>query len=65
VLGGQVRCVEDLEGSVVRVICPHYDEPTRSCGLRAAALTEGPLAQLLERVAEDTLASHGRNCVLA
>ena len=65
VLGGPVRCVDDLEGNIVRVICPHFDELTRSCGFRAAAVTGGPLAQLLERVSEDTLASRGAHCVLA
>lgn len=65
VFGSQVTCVDDLEGNVIRVICPHYEEAMRSCALRAAALTGGLLAQLLERVSEDTLATHGRNCVLA
>ena len=60
-----VTCVTDLEDNVDRLICPYYDEATRYCGLRAAALTDGPLGQLLERVSEDTLASHGKHCDLA
>lgn len=65
VLGAHVTRVSDLEGTVVRVICPHFDEEARCCRLRADALSGGPLAQLLEGVAEDTLASHGRRCELA
>jgi hypothetical protein len=65
VLGTQVTCVSDLEDNIVQVICPHYDDATRGCRVRAAVLTGGPLAQLLERVSENTLASHDRGCVLA
>ena len=65
VLGTTVTRVTDLEGNVERVICPHYDEPDRACTLRADAFRAGPLAQLLERVAEDTLGSRGRRCELA
>jgi hypothetical protein len=65
VLGTTVTRVTDLEGWVERVICPHYDEAGRICTLRADALNVGPLAQLLERVAEDTLASRGSRCELA
>jgi len=65
VLGTTVTRVTDLEGNVERVICPHYDEPNRACTLRADAFRAGPLAQLLERVAEDTLGSRGRRCELA
>lgn len=65
VLGTNVTRVTDLEGEVVRVICPYHDEATHTCTLRADAQSGGPLAQLLERVAEDTLASHGRRCEVA
>jgi hypothetical protein len=65
VLGTAVTRVTDLEGNVERVICPHYAERDRTCTLRADALRGGPLAQLLERVAEDTLGSRGRRCELA
>ena len=65
VLGTTVTRVTDLEGWVERVICPHYDEANRTCTLRADAFSAGPLGQLLERVAEDTLASRGSRCELA
>lgn len=65
VLGATVTRVTDLEGNLVQLICPHYEETSQCCSVRADALTGGPLAQLLERVAEDTLASHGRRCPLA
>jgi hypothetical protein len=64
VLGTSVTRVTDFEGNVERVICPYY-EPDRTCTLRTDALRGGPLAQLLERVAEDTLESRGRRCELA
>jgi len=65
VLGASVALLTDLEGNVERVICPHYEESSRACRLRAQAVSGGPLGQLLERVAEDTLASPGIRCELA
>lgn len=64
VLGANVTRVTDLEGSVTRVICLEYEESTGQCRLRIDALGGGPLSQLFERVAEDTLASRGTRCEL-
>ena len=64
VLGAHVTRVADLEGHIMKIICPEYDERTGSCRVRKAALAGGPLAQLLERVDEDTLDARGSSCVL-
>jgi hypothetical protein len=56
--------VTDLEGDVVRVVCPYFEEASRSCSIRAEALTGGPLARLLEQVAEDTVGSTSLQCAL-
>jgi hypothetical protein len=48
VLGAHVTCVTDLEGSVTT----------------PAAFEGGPLAQLLERMSEDTLNTRSTLCVL-
>ena len=64
VLGANVSCITDLEGTVMRVICPEYQEPAGTCRLRSEASKGGPLSRLLERVEEDTLASHGVGCAL-
>ena len=53
VLGANVSRVTDLEGMVMRVICPEYQEPTGICRLRSEANKGGPLSRLLERVEED------------
>jgi hypothetical protein len=63
VLGARVTCVTDLEGSVTRIICAEYDEPG-ICRLKKTALEGGPLAQLLERMSEDTLDTRSTLCVL-
>ena len=62
VLGAHVTRVTDLEGSVSRVICAEY-EPAGTCRLKRTAL-KGPLTQLIERAAEDTLDSRDNRCVL-
>jgi hypothetical protein len=62
VSGTIVTRVTDLEDRVTQLICPHYDESTKTCRIRRATLSGGPLAQLLERVAEDTLANPGTRC---
>jgi hypothetical protein len=62
--GTTVSRVVDLEGEVTKVICPEYVEPTGICRLRSEALKGGPLARLLERVEEDTLAERGARCAL-
>jgi hypothetical protein len=64
VLGANVRRITDLEGTVIRVICPEYQEPAGICRLRSDASKGGPLSRLLERVDEDTLASHGVLCAV-
>jgi hypothetical protein len=65
VTGATVARLIDLEGHVERIICPYYEDSSRTCRLRAEAVSGGPLGQLLERVAEDTLASPGILCELA
>ena len=64
VLGAHVVCVTDLEGSITKIICAEYDEPTASCRLKKTALDGGPLAQLLERMSEDTLNTRSTRCAL-
>jgi len=64
VLGKTVTCVTDLEGAVTRIACTEYDQATGNCRVKQRALTGGPLAQLLGRVADDTLATHGVRCDL-
>ena len=64
VLGAHVTCVTDLEGGLTRIICAEYEESTGSCRLKKAAREGGPLAQLLERMSEDTLNTRSMLCVL-
>jgi hypothetical protein len=64
VLGALVTRVMDLEGNITRIICPEYEAPTGTCKLKKTALGGGPLAQLVERISEDTLASRGTLCDL-
>jgi hypothetical protein len=64
VLGGHVTQVTDLEGTVTRIICTEYEGSNGACRLKKAALEGGPLAQLLERMSEDTLNSRSSVCVL-
>jgi hypothetical protein len=64
VLGAHVTRVIDLEGSVIRVICAEYDQSTGTCQLKKAVSDGGPLAQLLERTAEETLSSRSTLCDL-
>jgi hypothetical protein len=64
VLGAHVTCITDLEGNVVRILCGEYQEVTGACRLKTSASQGGPLSQLLERVAENTLASPGVLCSL-
>jgi hypothetical protein len=56
--------VTDLEGAVTRVICPEFEASNRTCRLKTSAGYGGPLSQLLERVAEDSLETHGTRCIL-
>lgn len=64
VAGEPVVRMTDLEGQVTQIICVEYDASTGACRLRKAAGKGGPLTQLLEGVAEHTLAAHGTQCVL-
>jgi hypothetical protein len=64
VLGATVTQVTDLEGGIQSLICPEYDRPTGECRLKMSATRGGPLAQLLERVAENTLATRSTRCHL-
>ena len=64
VLGAAVTRITDLEGEVSRIICPEYQEATGLCRLLSDADTGGPLARLLERVAEDALTRRGSVCHL-
>jgi hypothetical protein len=43
---------------------PEYEALTGTCKLKKTALGGGPLAQLVERISEDTLASRGTLCDL-
>ena len=64
VLGAHITRVTDLEGTVTRIICAEYEESTGNCRLKKTALEGGPLAQLLERMSEDTLNTRSTQCVL-
>jgi hypothetical protein len=64
VLGSNVVRVIDFEGTVTRVICPEYQIPAGTCRLKTAVAKGGPLARLLERRDEETLAEHGNTCGL-
>lgn len=62
VLGSRVTCLTDLEGTVTRVICPAFEPAAGLCRFRREALSGGLLSQLMERVAEDTLAARDSRC---
>lgn len=64
VLGANVVRVSDMEGAVSHVICHAFEPSTGLCRLRRDALSGGPLSQLMERVAEETLAERGGRCVV-
>ena len=63
VLGARITQVTDLEGNVTRIICPEYDR-TAPARLKKSVREGGPLAQLLERVSEDTLDTRSTLCLL-
>jgi hypothetical protein len=63
VLNGQISRVKTLEGEVTTIICSEYDASTRTCRRRAEVLKAGPLSQLLERVAENTLGDATTTCI--
>ncbi len=64
VLDARVTRITDLEGNVTSVICAEYEASTGKCRLKTSALDGGPLAQLLERTSEDTLATRSTLCEL-
>jgi len=64
VLGAHVTRVTDFEGNVTRIICAEYEESTGTCRLKKTALEGGPLAQLLERMSEETLNTRSTLCML-
>ena len=59
-----VSRIVDFEGGVARVICPSFDSATGECRAKRRALEGGRLSQLLERVAEQTLATRSVRCVM-
>jgi hypothetical protein len=63
VLGARITQVTDLEGIVTRIICPEY-ESDGTCRVKKSVREGGPLAQLLERVSEDTLDTRSTLCLL-
>jgi hypothetical protein len=63
VIGTPVNRLLDFEGMVDRVICPEY-ESGGTCRLKRAAAADAPLARLLERVQEGTIAEHTATCSL-
>ena len=64
VSGASVSRVTDLEGRVTQLFCPEYEPRAGTCRIRRTALDGGPLAQLFERVSEDTLGRRGICCDL-
>ena len=63
VIEAHITRVTNLEGEVTSVICPDYVGATGCCRRRTAVLKEGPLAQLLERMSEDTLDDPTTRCL--
>jgi hypothetical protein len=57
-----VTRVTDLEGNTTRVICPEYQEPTGICRLKSDSFEGGPLSQLLDRLAHETLDKRTTRC---
>jgi hypothetical protein len=64
VIGANVPRVTDLEGTVTQIVCALYDPGAGLCRVKQSALAGGPLSQLLQRMAEGTMASHGTRCEL-
>jgi len=58
VLGARVMQVTDLTGRVTRIVCAAY-VANGMCRLKESSAGAGPLAQLLERVADGAPASRG------
>ena len=64
VSGARVGIITNMEGAVTSVICQDYDAEARICGRRATAMEGGPLAQFLDRVAQQTLADATTRCII-
>jgi hypothetical protein len=62
VLHAPVTRVIDLEGTVTKVICAEYEEPTGICRLKKTGAAGGPLAQLLTRADEEMPADRSAFC---
>jgi hypothetical protein len=59
---GNITLETDLDGVVRRVICPKYENSTGLCRLRHNTLEGGPLSQLLERAAGNSLNARTTRC---
>jgi len=59
---GNITLETDLDGVVCRVIGPKYENSTGLCRLRHDTMEGGPLSQLLERAAGNTLNARTIRC---
>jgi len=59
---GNITLETDGDGAVCRIICPKYEYSTGLCRLRHDTLEGGPLSQLLERAAGNTLNARATRC---
>jgi hypothetical protein len=59
---GNISLETDSGGVVRRVICPKYENSTGLCRLRHYTMEGGPLSQLLERVAGNSLNARTTRC---
>lgn len=59
---GNIILETDPDGVVCRVICPKYENSTGLCRLRHDTMEGGPLSQLLERVAGNSLNAQTTHC---
>lgn len=64
VVGRQVTRVTDLEGNVIRVICPELLNGSGLCRRRMRTAEGGPLSQLLGRLSEHDLQMKGYLCLM-
>ena len=64
VLRAHVTRITDFEGAPTTIVCAEYEGLTKTCRLKRRTAREGPLSELLERVEESTLGSHGIRCEL-
>jgi hypothetical protein len=65
VLHGRVTTITTLEGDIIKVICPEFEDSSKTCRVKKAVGLGGPLSQLLERVTEESLAEPDPRCDLA